>query len=76
MNDSLQSIWNFVAKVWGTELFGDGTVTIGGILMLVFFFAIVIVAERLLQRLIIRRFLSKTRLQNSLQYGLRKKIIF
>ena len=70
MNDTLQSIWNFVAKVWGAELFGDGTVTIGGILMIVFLFAIVIVAERLLQRLIIRRFLSKTRLQNSLQYGL------
>ncbi len=56
--------------VWNTELFGPDTVTIGGILLLVFLFASVIIAERFLQRLLIRRFLSKTRLQLSLQYGL------
>ena len=70
MNDTFQSIWDFFTKVWSTELFGAGTVTIGGILMLIVLFALVVMAERLLQRLIIRRFLSKTRLQSSLQYGL------
>ena len=70
MNETFQSIWDFFTKVWSTELFGAGTVTIGGILMLIVLFALVVMAERLLQRLIIRRFLSKTRLQSSLQYGL------
>ena len=70
MNETLQSIWSFITKVWGAELFGAGTVTIGGILMLIILFALVVMAERLLQRLIIRRFLYKTRLQPSLQYGL------
>ena len=63
-------IWDFIVKAWTTELFGADTVTIGGILLLVFLFASVIIVERILQRLLIRRFLSKTRLQPSLQYGL------
>ena len=70
MNETLQVIWDFIVKAWTTELFGADTVTIGGILLLVFLFASVIIVERLLQRLLIRRFLSKTRLQPSLQYGL------
>ena len=70
MNETFLSIWNFITKVWAAELFGAGTVTIGGVLMLIVLFALVVMAERLLQRLIIRRFLSKTRLQSSLQYGL------
>ena len=70
MNETLQVIWEFIVKAWTTELFGADTVTIGGILLLVFLFASVIIVERLLQRLLIRRFLSKTRLQPSLQYGL------
>ena len=74
MNEALQTIWGFIVKVWTTELFGPDTVTIGGILMLVFLFASVIIVERILQRLLIRRFLSKTRLQPSLQYGLSRII--
>ena len=74
MNEALQTIWDFIVKVWTTELFGPDTVTIGGILMLVFLFASVIIVERILQRLLIRRFLSKTRLQLSLQYGLSRII--
>ena len=74
MNEALQTIWDFIVKVWTTELFGPDTVTIGGILMLVFLFASVIIVERILQRLLIRRFLSKTRLQPSLQYGLSRII--
>ena len=70
MNETLQVIWDFIVKAWITELFGPDTVTIGGILLLVFLFASVIIVERILQRLLIRRFLSKTRLQPSLQYGL------
>jgi len=70
MNETLQAIWDFIVKAWITELFGPDTVTIGGILLLVFLFASVIIVERILQRLLIRRFLSKTRLQPSLQYGL------
>jgi len=70
VNETFLSIWNFITKVWAAELFGAGTVTIGGVLMLIVLFALVVMAERLLQRLIIRRFLSKTRLQSSLQYGL------
>ena len=70
MNETLQVIWDFIVKAWTTELFGADTVTIGGILLLVFLFASVIIVERILQRLLIRRFLSKTRLQPSLQYGL------
>ena len=74
MNEALQTIWDFIVKIWTTELFGPDTVTIGGILMLVFLFASVIIVERILQRLLIRRFLSKTRLQPSLQYGLSRII--
>ena len=74
MNEALQTIWDFIVKVWTTELFGPDTVTIGGILMLVFLFTSVIIVERILQRLLIRRFLSKTRLQPSLQYGLSRII--
>ena len=70
MNETLQVIWEFIVKAWTTELFGADTVTIGGILLLVFLFVSVIIVERILQRLLIRRFLSKTRLQPSLQYGL------
>ena len=70
MNETLQAIWDFIVKAWTTELFGADTVTIGGILLLVFLFVSVIIVERILQRLLIRRFLSKTRLQPSLQYGL------
>jgi small-conductance mechanosensitive channel len=74
MSETLQAIWDFIVKVWTTELFGPDTVTIGGILMLVFLFASVIIVERILQRLLIRRFLSKTRLQPSLQFGLSRII--
>ncbi len=74
MNETLQAIRDLIVKVWTTELFGPDTVTIGGILMLVFLFASVIIVERILQRLLIRRFLSKTRLQPSLQFGLSRII--
>ena len=74
MNETLQAIWDFIVKAWTTELFGADTVTIGGILLLVFLFASVIIVERFLQRLLIRRFLSKTRLQPSLQFGLSRII--
>ncbi len=74
MSETLQAIRDFIVKVWTTELFGPDTVTIGGILMLVFLFASVIIVERILQRLLIRRFLSKTRLQPSLQFGLSRII--
>ena len=70
VNETLLAIWDFIVKVWATELFGPDTVTIGGILLLILLFASVIIAERLLQRWLIRRLLSKTRLQASLQYGL------
>ena len=59
VNETLQSVWNFIIEIWGTELFGDGTVTIGGILMVIILFVLVVIIERFLQRLIIRRFLSK-----------------
>ena len=39
MNEALQAIPDFIVKVWTTELFGPDTVTIGGILMLVFLFS-------------------------------------
>ena len=74
MSETLQAIRDFIVKVWTTELFGPDTVTIGGILILVFLFAAVIIVERILQRLLIRRFLSKTRLQPSLQFGLSRII--
>ena len=74
MNETLQAIRDLIVKVWTTELFGPDTVTIGGILMLVFLFVSVIIVERILQRLLIRRFLSKTRLQPSLQFGLSRII--
>ena len=74
MNETLQAIRDFIVKIWTTELFGPDTVTIGGILILVFLFASVIIVERILQRLLIRRFLSKTRLQPSLQFGLSRII--
>ena len=74
MNETLQAIRDLIVKVWTTELFGPDTVTIGGILMLVFLFASVIIVERILQRLLIRRFLSKTRLQPSLQFGLSRML--
>ncbi len=74
MNETLQAIRDLIVKVWTTELFGPDTVTIGGILMLVFLFASVIIVERILQRLLILRFLSKTPLEPSLQFGLSRII--
>ena len=74
MNETLQAIWGFIVRAWTIELFGPDTVTIGGILLLVFLFASVIIVERFLQRLLIRRFLSKTRLQPSLLFGLSRII--
>ena len=74
MNETLQAIWGFIVRAWTIELLGPDTVTIGGILLLVFLFASVIIVERFLQRLLIRRFLSTTRLQPSLQFGLSRII--
>ena len=70
MKETMQAILDFIVKAWTTELFGPDTVTIGGILLLLFLFTSVIVVERILQRLLIRRLLSKTPLQPSLQFGL------
>jgi small-conductance mechanosensitive channel len=68
MNETLQTIKQFCVKVWNTELFGS--VTIGSILLLLILFASVIIIERIVQKQLIRRFLSRTKLQSSLQYGL------
>jgi small-conductance mechanosensitive channel len=59
-------------KVWNTELFGS--VTIGSILLLLILFAAVIIVERIVQKQLIRRFLSRTKLQPSLQFGLSRII--
>jgi small-conductance mechanosensitive channel len=59
-------------KVWNTELFGS--VTIGSILLLLILFASVIIIERIVQKQLIRRFLSRTKLQSSLQFGLSRII--
>ena len=39
MNETMQAILDFIVKAWTTELFGPDTVTIGGILLLLFLFA-------------------------------------
>ena len=72
MNEALQTIKQFCVKVWNTELFGS--VTIGSILLLLILFASVIIVERIVQKQLIRRFLSRTKLQPSLQFGLRRII--
>ena len=72
MNETLQTIKQFCVKVWSTELFG--TVTVGSILLLLLLFASVIVLERVAQKQLIRRFLSRTKLQPSLQFGLSRII--
>lgn len=72
MNETLQTIKQFCVKVWNTELFGS--VTIGSILLLLILFASVIIVERIVQKQLIRRFLSRTKLQPSLQFGLSRII--
>ena len=72
MNETLQTIKQFFVKVWNTELFGS--VTIGSILLLLILFASVIIVERIVQKQLIRRFLSRTKLQPSLQFGLSRII--
>jgi small-conductance mechanosensitive channel len=72
MNETLQAIKQFVVKVWNTELIG--TVTIGNVLLLLILFASVIILERIVQKQVIRRFLSRTKLQPSLQFGLSRII--
>jgi small-conductance mechanosensitive channel len=72
MNEALQTTKQFCVKVWNTELFGS--VTIGSILLLLILFASVIIVERIVQKQLIRRFLSRTKLQPSLQFGLSRII--
>ena len=72
MNETLQTIKQFCVKVWNTELFGS--VTIGSILSLLILFASVIIIERIVQKQLIRRFLSRTKFQPSLQFGLSRII--
>ena len=72
MNETLQTIKQFCVKVWNTELFAS--VTIGSILLLLILFASVIIVERIVQKQLIRRFLSRTKLQPSLQFGLSRII--
>jgi len=72
MDETLQAIKQFFVKVWYAELFGS--VTLGNILLLVILFASVLVVERILQRHLIRRFFAKTKLQQSLQFGLSRII--
>ena len=66
MNEILQTIKQFCVKVWNIELFGS--VTIGSL------FLLLIIVERIVQKQIIRRFLSRTKLQPSLQFGLSRII--
>ena len=72
MNETLQTIKQFCVKVWNAELFSS--VTIGSILLLLILFASVIIIERIVQKQLIRRFLSRTKLQPSLQFGLSRII--
>ena len=72
MIETLQTTKQFCVKVWNTELFGS--VTIGSILLLLILFASVIIIERIVQKQLIRRFLSRTKLQPSLQFGLSRII--
>ena len=72
MNETLQTIKQFCVKVWNIELFGS--VTIGSVFLLLILFAAVIIVERIVQKQLIRRFLSKTKLQPSLQFGMSRII--
>jgi small-conductance mechanosensitive channel len=72
MNETLQTIKQFCVKVWNTELFGS--ITIGSVFLLLILFASVIIVERIVQKQLIRRFLSRTKLQSSLQFGLSRII--
>ena len=72
MNEILQTIKQFCVKVWNIELFGS--VTIGSVFLLLILFASVIIIERIVQKQLIRRFLSRTKLQPSLQFGLSRII--
>ena len=72
MNETLQTIKQFCVKVWNIELFGS--VTIGSVFLLLILFASVIIVERIVQKQLIRRFLCRTKLQPSLQFGLSRII--
>jgi small-conductance mechanosensitive channel len=72
MNETLQTIKQFCVQIWNTELFGS--VTIGSVFFLLILFAAVIIVERIVQKQLIRRFLSKTKLQPSLQFGMSRII--
>jgi len=72
MNEILQTIKQFCVKVWNIELFGS--VSIGSVFLLLILFASVIIIERVVQKQLIRRFLSRTKFQPSLQFGLSRII--
>ena len=72
MNETLQTIKQFCVKVWNIELFGS--VTIGSVFLLLILFASVIIVERIVQKQLIRRFLCRTKLQPSLQFGMSRII--
>ena len=72
MNETLQTIKQLCVKVWNIELFGS--VTIGSVFLLLILFASVIIVERIVQKQLIRRFLCRTKLQPSLQFGLSRII--
>lgn len=72
MNNTLGRIWTDVQSVLNYQFasLGSQALTLKGVLILLLVLALVIVAERYLRRVIMRRLLSRTHFEPSLQYAI------
>jgi small-conductance mechanosensitive channel len=70
MNDTLHRWWTAIQSVFSYSFkLGNGEVTLNGILQMLVLMVLVLVAERYLRKLLIRRVLTRTHLEPDLQYA-------
>jgi small-conductance mechanosensitive channel len=76
MNETLDGFWSHVQNALNYPLvtLGDGKLTLNGVIKLLVLLALVLAAERLLRRLVIRRVLRHTHFDPSLQYGVSRMV--
>lgn len=74
MNESITNLWSNVQNVLNHPLgqVGDSTVTLRGILTLLFLLALVLVLERVFRRVVVERILKRTHLEPALQFAIGK----
>jgi small-conductance mechanosensitive channel len=72
MNETLARVWTDVERVLNYPLLklGDSQLTLNGVIKLLVFLALLLVAERYLRRLLRRRILARTHLEPDLQFAI------